>query len=386
MKGLMRNGLLILAVATLASCAQEGILSIREQANDANQPIGFSIYTDKATRAFPAGSESLTNYHDQFVVFSTKTSTIDDEIIEVFNGDTIKFETGSWKYSPLRFWDKQAVFSFVAIAPSAKYITYTKPDSVANPAGDYVTVDGGYTLVGTNLQDGTRTTEVNKGFTGENGKDADLMTAQKNNQNGATHAETVDMLFSHILSKINVIIGKAKILDSQNVYIKKVEITGLDNHGTYAQSNYTAVQSGWNSSKTNAAYKLSWQASDANGVLLNSGTGSDLNYRPGTPKYFIESLVMPQSIELSDTLATAEALKLEYAINNQTYKYELKFKYNDTLQDISGQDSIVERMVFPEFMDRSKYILKLTIDPEAIIFNAAAAAWADQIDTTVVVK
>jgi hypothetical protein len=53
---------------------------------------------------------------------------------------------------------------------------------------------------------------------------------------------------------------------------------------------------------------------------------------------------------------------------------------------MNQQDSVVPRAVFPEFMDRNKYILKLTIDPEAIIFDARAAAWAEQIDTMLIVK
>jgi hypothetical protein len=379
----MRIQNLIIAVAAvlLTSCAQDGILSVREKVNEPEQPINFSIYTDMATKAFPANAESLTSYHDQFVVFSTKTSTIDGTVLSVFNGDTVYSKAGSWEYKDLRYWDKQANFSFVAISPSAKYIIYNKTDNVADASGDYVTVAGGYTLVGTNLQDGTRTTEVNKGFTGENGKDADLMTAQKNNQNGATHDATVDMLFNHILAKLNVTIGKAKILDTMNVYIKKVEVLGLDNHGTYAQKDYNVTNSGWNSTKEDANYKLSWEAENIDGVLLNSGTTNGLTYTPGAPKYFIESLVMPQSIERD-----VEALRLEYAINDQDYKYQLKFKYNDTLKDMNQQDSVVLRAVFPEFMDRNKYILKLTIDPEAIIFDARAAAWAEQIDTTLIVK
>lgn len=371
----------IMTIIVMASCANEGILSVREINQQPEQAIAFNIFTDKATRAFPAGSEALTNYHDQFVVYSTKVSNIDNTVIQVFDGDAVRYQTGSWKYDDLRFWDKQAKFSFVAIAPSAKYITYTKTDNVADNSGDYVTKEGGYTLVGTNLQDGTRTTEVNKGFTGEDGKDADLMTAQKNNQNGAAHDETVDMLFSHILAKLNVTIGKAKILDAQNVYIKKVEITGLDNHGTYVQKNYTTTTSGWQSSKTDATYKLSWTAAaNTQGVLLNSGTGEGSNYKPGTPKYFIESIVMPQSVENATTSTTgAEKLYMEYAINSQTYKYELNFKYNDTLKKVLEPtvDSIVVRSVFPEFMDRSKYTLKLTINPDVIIFDAKAAAWAN---------
>lgn len=187
------------------------------------------------------------------------------------------------------------------------------------------------------------------------------------------------MLFSHILAKLNVVIGKSKVLDGQNVYIKKVEITGLDDHGTYAQKNYTGATSGWNSSKVDASYKLSFQ--NNTGILLNSGTGTGENYHTGTPKYFIESIVMPQGIERDN-----EALKMEYVIGNQTYKYELKFWRNDTLKDINNQDSIVPRIVFPNLMDRSKYTLKLTIDPDAIIFDAAAAEWASSQDTTLIVK
>lgn len=375
----MKKSILIIVTVILASCAQDSVLNVRNIEQEPDQAISFNIFTDKGTRAFPAGSVSLSNFHDQFVVFSTKTSTIDNEIIEVFNGDTVAYSAGAWTYAPLRYWDKQANFSFVAIAPSAKYIIYTKTDSVANPAGDYKTKDGGYTLVGTNLQDGTHTAEINKGFTGEDGKDADLMTAQKNNQNGAAHDATVDMLFSHILAKLNVVIGKAKVLDGQNVYIKKVEITGLDDHGTYAQKNYTGATSGWNSSKVNASYKLSFQ--NNTGILLNSGTGTGENYHTGTPKYFIESIVMPQGIERDN-----EALKMEYVIGNQTYKYELKFWRNDTLKDINNQDSVVPRIVFPNLMDRSKYTLKLTIDPDAIIFDAAAAEWASSQDTSLIVK
>ena len=152
-------------------------------------------------------------------------------------------------------------------------------------------------------------------------------------------------------------------------------------HISHIQKDYNVTNSGWSSSKEDGSYKLSWEAENTDGVLLNSGTTNGLTYTPGAPKYFIESLVMPQSIERD-----VEALRLEYAINDQDYKYQLKFKYNDTLKDMNQQDSVVLRAVFPEFMDRNKYILKLTIDPEAIVFDARAAAWTEQIDTTLIVK
>ena len=50
---------------------------------------------------------------------------------------------------------------------------------------------------------------------------------------------------------------------------------------------------------------------------------------------------------------SSSRLILLSAINDQDYKYQLKFKYNDTLKDMNQQDSVVLRAVFPEFMDRN---------------------------------
>lgn len=368
--------LLIVAAATLlASCAENTVLNGLDRGDNTDYPIGFGIYTDKATRG--NNTEGLEKYHTQFVVFGTKTSTVYDQIFQVFEGDTVSYTAGSWIYSPLRFWDNQAKFSFVAIAPSAKYITYSKTDSVADPAGDYVTVDGGYTLVGTNLQNGTGTAEINFGFTGEDSIDADIMTAQKiTDQHGATHPEKVDLLFSHVLAKLNITIRKTAVLDQQQVYIKKVEITGLDNHGVYAQKLYSDSTSGWISSNTDTTYVVGWKADTTleKGLLLPAGE---------TPKYFVESLIMPQDIR-KDTI-NAQELHMDYWINNQIYKYNLKLRYNDTLTNQAGQDSIVERTVFDSFKDRNKYTIKLTIDPEAIIFNIKAQSWSEN-DSTISVS
>ena len=370
----------IMTIIVMASCAEDSKLNIRDFNQESNQAIGFSVFTDKATRSFPANSETLSKYQNQFVVYSTKASTIDNTIMDVFNGDTIKYLSGSWKYDELRFWDKQANFHFVAISPSAKYVKYTGTDNVADATGDYVTKEGGYTLVGTNPQNGTGTSEINNCFTGVDGVDTDILTAEKNYQVGATHDETVDMLFQHILAKLNVTITKSKAMDSQDVYIKKIEIKGLKDHGTYVGKDYTSTQtsytSGWTASKINRNYKLGWQdtVASSKGKKLSSGSGEGNAYQAPNPQYFIESIVMPQEIEKDSV-----ALLLEYAINNQTYKYELNFNYEDTLKKVNEPtvDSIVNRVVFDQFMDRSKYNLKLTIDPEVIIFKANAAAWAD---------
>lgn len=355
---------IIAAAALLASCAQEGMLNTLDQSGNTYAPISFGIYTEKATRA---NTEGLNTYHTQFVVFGTKTYTFNGVTEPVFSGDTVRYDNvkNAWRYDDLRYWESGANYGFAAIAPSAKYITYSKTDNVRDESGIYITQGSGYTLVGTNLQNGIRTAEVNYGFTGEDGLDADLMIAPVNLQKGVTHDETVSLIFQHILAKINVAIRKTAAMKDEHIYIKKVAITGLDNHGTYAKREYTGSTSGWTSSNTDNTYTIGWNTNgESDSLELNTMT----DYT-----YFVESMVMPQAIKKGT--ADAQALHLEYYINKQRYSFDRYFRYDDSLKNVAGEDSIVERTLFPSFTDRNKYNILLTIDPEAIILNVESAGW-----------
>lgn len=383
----MRKSYLMIAAAAtiLASCANEKVLN-DIQTNDKQTVIGFSTFSEKATKAT---NEDLETYHETFAVYSTKKSNVSNETSKVFDADIITYQAGvqdpnNWTYSPYRYWDKQAVYNFVAVAPNANVVVYNKPEDVADAAGDYVTVSAGYTLIGQNLQTSAapQENELYVGFYGNDGQDTDLMTAAKNEQDGANHATDVNMIFKHILAKLNISIAKAKVLDDAVVLIKEVNVSGLDNHGTYVEKDYKLNDnnkqlSGWTSSKTATDYNLNWK--NTAGIALNSGsTDATTNeYTPGAPLYFIESLVMPQSVEKDVT--DAEKLYIEYEIitgtgndaHHETYKYELPFR-----TDILTGTDPVEQTVFDEFMDRSNYTLKLTIQPTVITFDAEAVKWA----------
>lgn len=391
----MRKSYFILAAAAtiLASCAENGKITNDLRSDENKTVIGFSTYSEKATRA-TGTNEDLETYHGTFAVYATKKSTVDNTTISpVFNADIITYddskeEPNNWTYSPYRFWDKQANYHFVAVAPNADVVSYSKPEDVAATDGDYVAA--AYTLKGQNLQTTPSESEAKVGFHGNSGQDTDLMTATKNPQNGASHDANVNMIFKHILAKLNISIAKAKILDDAKVVIKKVEVSGLDNKGKYAESDYKLInnvqQSGWSQTVKEQInsndYILEW--TNATGVELNSGsTDGDNKYTLGAPLYFIESLVMPQSIEKD--VDGAEKLYLEYEITTGTgasahteaYKYELKFRTDiQTGTDAQTNDPIyTEQTVFAEFMDRSNYTLKLTIEPQVIKFDAESTQW-----------
>jgi len=375
----MKKSYLILAAVAglLASCSNEVLVD--ESANSASAPraIGFSNYSDLATRGDATVKTNLEYYHNTFAVYGTKKSTVDasDPVQYVFGGEatatgvqdgvTCTYQDpadailGDWKYDNPRYWDKQANYNFIAYAPVAaanplRYSFSAAQAEVSAPAvsgNDFVITTPGYTLAGTNLQATATEAEKVKGFTVEAGGDLDLMTSAANPQVGASHDTEVNLVFKHILAKLNVTFAKAAVLDGSTVTIKSVTITGLNDNGTYAESTYdntaTPAVSGWTASVDDAAYALAYTGSQ----VLNASTGN--------PFYFIESLVMPQ------TVPTAAKLVAKYTITTGTYSED--FTYECALTS-----------AFASFYDRFNYFLKFTIAPDVIKFDATVTEWADQ--------
>ena len=184
----MKKFLLLAAAATMmVSCVETEKIGNDLFDNAAPRVIGFNTITEKATRA---NVEDLETYHTTFAVYSTKKSNNDQNAAPeiVFCGDSlsdiITYQQGAsdpnnWTYAPYRYWDKQATYSFAAVAPNANIIRYDSVTNVAHAEGTYVSTDtiNGYTLVGTNLQSNTNPgeAEIKSGFTGANGKDTDIM-------------------------------------------------------------------------------------------------------------------------------------------------------------------------------------------------------------------
>lgn len=368
----MKKILLVAAAATMmVACGQTEKLNNDLVNNDAPRVIGFNTISEKATRA---NAEALEAYHGTFAVWSTKKSNNDENAAPqvVFNGndaaDIITYDAtrnapNNWTYEPFRYWDKQATYNFVAVAPNADIITYSSPADVANSAGTYVTTDAtGYTLVGQNLQATPDTVEIKKGFVGGNG-DTDLMTAGKVTRNGASAIEDVNLEFKHILAKLNIAIAKDPAFDNVKVLIDTVYVLGLDDNGTYTEGT-SAQTSGWHSAKSaNAAdYKLAW--TNADGKELLSGTGEGENYKAGKFLYFIESLVMPQSIE-----EKTEKLNIKYRIVEGT----LEQSYDYVLNLIDGNTKVFDE----SFQERNNYTIFLTVRPNVITFDASTFVWTD---------
>ena len=389
-----KSYLIIAAVATvLASCANDKVLN-DIQTNDQQTAIGFTSFSEKGTRGDATVNTNLEYYHNTFSVYGTKQSENDATDIQyvfggaataagVQNGVTCAYQTtadpvlGDWKYTDPRFWDKQATYDFIAYAPvsTANPIRYyyNAADAQVADAGNEFKTTATYTLAGTNLQAIATEAEKVKGFTVEANGDLDLMISSSNAQVGKTHDDYVNLLFRHILSKLNITFAKAEVLQNADVIVTEVKITGLDDSGDYVESTYDATAdpkvSGWTSKSVDTDYALLY--SDATGQELNDGTYEDDDNDPATadvfvkgdPYFFIESLVMPQVIAAADQVT----LVAKYTIVSGSYSEDYTYKLD--LYEIAD---------LRKFYDAYNYYLNFTIEPDVIKFDATVTPWADQ--------
>lgn len=370
----MKKILLVAAAATMmVACGQTEKLNNDLVNNEAPRVIGFNTISEKATRA--GVIEDLELYHKTFAVWSTKESMNTHAIDTVFNGDdakdiitfdSVRLAPNHWTYNPYRYWDRQAEYSFVAVAPNSKVIRFNKPENVGDNTGTFVTVSAdGYTLIGQNLQSTTAPAEaeIKVGFDGADGNDTDLMTSGKIGRKGSDPVADVNLSFKHILAKLNVSIAKDPVFDNVKVVIKSVKVTGLDDNGVYFEAT-SDNNSAWRSALKDSTYALSWV--NANGIELPKSEVVN-NKNVAKPLYFIESLVMPQSIEKE-----VEKLAINYTIVTETRSEN--YDYVLALQDSVGTK------VFDNFQEQNNYTIKLTVKPNVITFDASSEGWNDIVN------
>lgn len=389
----MRKSYLFVAVAgiVLASCAQSEKLNIDLQDNE-QAVIGFASYSEKATRGDVNASTNLEYYHGTFAVYGTKKNKHDTNNIQyVFGGKaeaagaqtgvTCTYQNdpdatlGDWKYDDPRLWDKQADYNFIAYAPALAANTlsyyYTAAKAEVGASGNWFKTTSDYQLKGTNLQATATQAEIVKGFNAAD-KDLDLMISGSVAKDGANHGDYVTLTFSHILSKLNITIAQSEVLYNKVVTINEVSITGFKDKGSYDQANYKATVdpkvSGWSASVQDDTYKLIYNKEG--GQILDEGQYVDDDsdnstpdvFEAGDPYFFIESLVMPQTI--NDDQIT---LNVKYTIKSGNYTEP--FDWQIDLYDIPA---------LREFYDGYNYYLNLTIVPGPIKFDASVTPWDNQ--------
>ena len=194
------------AVATLASCTKNEVLSYDQEA------IGFdNAFVDNSTRSVDDKSFSTTNMFSDFAVYGfVKGSSTDAASANVFNGIEVSKSitntelTSIWRYAATQYWIAGAIYHFYAVAPFSgdwAIKTGTTP------------TDAGATITFTN-NDGTQ----------------DLLYAGIVEQTGlADNNQPIAFTFNHILSKVKFSFVNGYNATSATIRVKDIKITNAYN-------------------------------------------------------------------------------------------------------------------------------------------------------------
>ena len=390
-----KSYLMIAAVALFTACSETD--TFKDAVSDnAQQPLSFSAFAGKNTKAKGENTANLQDFYDVFSVYGFKsvkrTENNQDVVkketvfgnvpVEYFatddNGNTVYTSelpssewvrpnatfTAGWYYENVRFWDKMAEsYEFFAVAPyvaSGEYAVESGDDNVKikTAASPYV------------ISTEKNLAIVNGVPKSQNlsycGFERDYMVASKIEKTKANNALTgeVDLEFKHILAKLNI---KIKLGDSyigsQELVVNELKVNGLYEEGYYEGN---TDLSGWNVDPTKK------YARDINADY--SLTDATTNY---SEYYWLETLMFPQTatckvkgIQPTATGMDDMYLYINYHIGTENYEAYYDFaaiwKANAEVNDTFS------------FAQGNEYNLTITVGPEPIQFDASVAAW----DTT----
>ena len=352
---IMRKYLFILATAAIvAGCTKND--SFRE-IETPDSAIGFSTYAGKLTRAENNSdatnkNNNLEKYNTTFKVWGYKyvngtespvMGAVEANSSYSFPGQLVEHQdqdnnadpvvNEGWYYTPVRFWDKSATsYSFYAVAPNAP----TGASWVWDDTEKMVSI-ANFAITGYNSVTGTPATSVDatKVLTA-NLTTEDLMLAT-DVTNHTTYTNTpVTLDFNHILSRLNIGVRKATILDDYDVKLNSIKVFNMKSNGSFDESlaNGTTLSNGtiarWATAPTTPATFTSGVGYEPATALLITSTETtpSTNYQ-----YVYEGLAIPQSVAYNQTVEVKDY--------NGTSTDPKHFKLDGTNADANSDPYIV---------------------------------------------
>lgn len=433
----MKKSYLIIAAAAalFAACQDNEIKNDVREFNDS--AIAFNSYAGKQTKADNSNKDNhdwlLENHHNGFYVWAWKyystawvgTAVYDKE--EVVSTTTNNVQ--SWATDPVKFWDKSAdYYYFYAAAPIDAKWTLNNNNTTSDYGDDYLTY-ADFVLKGTNLSTASNT-DYAPSFKGD-GNDVDLMIAEDNKVMRAkynhSNPEVVTELFDHILSRLNVTVKRGTNLKQANAIVKLTSFTiygvNLCNKGSFDE--HLADNSNTTSPVLKSGTILRWASSSSPSRVDIDDNNGKYNLVGAIPTAAIEEtelyigqyLIIPQAItsEVLDRATPKQNIyytqeEIDAAANDETaaahdkttadiktpgggadaahpyikIEYTIAMDENDTPEPYTAYYNLANAFGVAagstlDFNEGWQNTLKITIDADAIVFDANVYQWADQM-------
>lgn len=422
----MKKSYLMIATAAtlLTACADNDNF---KEINNEGSKIGFSTYSQKATRATENSSASygdaLKDHHGTFQVWGFKNTSAD----AVFFNETVTFDDKNdadpsndvWTYDNSRYWDKVANdYYFYAFAPADAntpftlngYVPLTANPSAADIAATkasqddgYFTIANSYNKAGENVSAFAKSTANPKvasatattSWTAAGaGTDVDLMIAAVKHLSKDDHSldySTVQLNFIHILSRLNITVKTVQgfnptVADNDIVVVNNITIGNMKKSGTFSEN--TAI-TGTLAAGTYERWTTTTVANDTE-YSYDLGYDADL-----TAKYVIEALMLPQVLETEEIAAdgsdteTKPYLYINYSIFNHAKDaaseqiYEAYYNLATILTANASNNNTASNTAFNEGWQNN---INISIEPGKINFDANVAQWAVTNENTLTIQ
>ncbi|MBO7050497.1 MAG: fimbrillin family protein [Bacteroidaceae bacterium] len=259
------------ALLILAACTNNiSLYEPEEIGQRPNADIKFSNYVSSMTRASKNGATPFVA-GDTMGVWGYQTT--DDIVDTIFNNQPVYFKAeNDWEYDNTKLWNIMSTYKFYGMFPYSKDLYVIGDDNKATIA-NYVNPD-------------------------DADQQTDLMISE---MRAISPFNTVDMIFHHILSNLNIKVKISNKFDASGVSsatLQRLHLSGIKNTGTYTQTGWTSANvpvGEWSgqSGLMNIA--------DITNIAVNTdGTASDI---------LSDYMVMPQ--KLFTTQATAQDVMID---------------------------------------------------------------------------
>lgn len=244
----MKKRIFIIATTALVFAGCSDTDSVKQDIQNNTDAISFTSYTDKQTRATENSDAQYKwhffNHHETFQVWGYKntseTAVFDGDVVTVtqksanVDGTAATANSYTYTYSPLRFWDKAAsMYEYYAAAPSGTAGNWTfNPNGLV--AANITTESGqnkGYFTTSSTLTPANLSTTSNLVYTTsfKGSGDIDKLIAEKSTVPYANFKSEVNLLFMHILSRLNITIKADEnlVAPTDNINKQKIVMTSL---------------------------------------------------------------------------------------------------------------------------------------------------------------
>lgn len=337
-----------LAIAAIASCTKNEVVSVLEQSE-----ITFQTVATKAAQPFDTDNKFIS--YAWFLPKDEEWATDPEASSAYISGAEIEYNTtaNAWKAADTYYWPKQGSLTFFAWTVNTDATPSLTNATVACTKANGITVTA-YDL----------TKNKNVDF-----MVADIKADQTDNTTTiSTWNAGVPTVFRHALSKLEFKVvtvdngGNAKDYSSENVSftLKSIALTGVNNNKTYAQGNITSDHTWTEASPVVEIASLP--------VYTNAGgfnvTNTVQTLLPSVDDY---SIVLPQAMDADDELVIT---------------YDITTDYTGTPVTETVSQSVKLSEIYPsDWEPTTNYVLTIKLGIKEIYWAPSVESWSDPVST-----